>query len=99
MKLHLSMLFAFLLVPADLFAQRLTIHHLDVAQGDATLIRTSNGKAILIDAGDTGKVEDVILSFACVASIDEDRLTVCSSNECGVALGDVEMVDGHALRE
>jgi len=63
MKPHLYILLSLLLLNADLFPQRVTIHHIDVAQGDATLIRTSNGKAILIDAGDTGKGEDVILPY------------------------------------
>ena len=63
MKSYLYILLSLLLFPADVFPQRVTIHHLDVAQGDATLIRTSNGKAILIDAGDTGKGEDVILPY------------------------------------
>ncbi|MDP2886764.1 MAG: MBL fold metallo-hydrolase [Ignavibacteria bacterium] len=63
MKPHLYILLSLLFFYADLFPQRVTIHHIDVAQGDATLIRTSNGKAILIDAGDKGKGEDVILPY------------------------------------
>jgi beta-lactamase superfamily II metal-dependent hydrolase len=63
MKPHLYILLFLLLLEPDLFSQRLTIHHIDVGQGDATLIRTSNGKSILVDAGDAGKGETVILPY------------------------------------
>jgi beta-lactamase superfamily II metal-dependent hydrolase len=44
-------------------AQTLTIHQIDVGQGDATLIRVSNGKAVLIDAGNTGKGKNVVVPY------------------------------------
>lgn len=47
---RLSLLLAWLLaLPAA--AQTLTIHFLDVGQGDAALIKTAEGRTVLIDAG------------------------------------------------
>jgi competence protein ComEC len=38
-----------------LWGQTLTIYHVDVDQGDSTLIVSPSGKTLLIDGGDTGK--------------------------------------------
>ena len=43
--------------------QVLEIHHLDVGQGDATLVIGPNKTVMLIDGGDTGKGVDVILPY------------------------------------
>lgn len=40
------------LIPED---KRLEVHFIDVGQGDATLILSSDGKSMLIDAGNNGK--------------------------------------------
>ncbi len=43
------------LVAAPVAAQQLEIHHIDVDQGDATLVVTPNGSTLLIDAGINGQ--------------------------------------------
>ena len=47
----------------SLSASELQIYFLDVAQGDATLIMGENGKTLLIDAGNNGKGNSVIVPF------------------------------------
>jgi beta-lactamase superfamily II metal-dependent hydrolase len=44
-------------------AQHLTITHLNVGQGDATVIQVQNGRTILIDAGLPGKGIDVVVPW------------------------------------
>ena len=43
-------------------AQDLVIHHIDVGQGECTLIQTC-GKTILVDAGNSGKGKSVVIPY------------------------------------
>jgi beta-lactamase superfamily II metal-dependent hydrolase len=42
------------LFPFSLFAQQLEIHHIDVGQADATLIKSLTNVTVLIDGGNSG---------------------------------------------
>jgi beta-lactamase superfamily II metal-dependent hydrolase len=55
-------LLPFLLASSLSFAQ-LRIHHIDVGQGDSTLIIAPNGYTMLIDAGNNGKGKNVVLPY------------------------------------
>lgn len=52
---------AFVLLGRIAVGQDLHIYHIDVGQGDATLIVSPEGRALLIDAGNTGKGNDTVL--------------------------------------
>lgn len=58
----LTTLFALLLATL-LQAQSLNIHHINVGQGDATLIVSPTGKTFLIDAGDNSKGTAKVLPY------------------------------------
>ena len=72
-------------IAAACLGQQLEIHHIDVGQGDSTLIVGANGKTILIDAGDRYKgVNEVIpyleelgvkrLDFVIASHMDADHI-------------------------
>jgi competence protein ComEC len=52
-------------------ASRLSITFLDVGQGDASLIETASGKAILVDAGSRGCGSDTLLLNQGVSILDD----------------------------
>ncbi len=54
--------FCFLFTVSLLYAD-LQIHHLDVGQGDGTLIVTPSGLTVLIDAGNNGQGTSVVLPY------------------------------------
>lgn len=45
------------------FAQQLEIHHIDVGQADATLIKSPTGVTMLIDAGNNGDGTNIVLPY------------------------------------
>lgn len=52
-----------LLLGPDLYSQHVIITHLNVGQGDATVIQVKNGPTILIDAGLPGRGRDVVVPW------------------------------------
>lgn len=71
----LEFLFLFSFV---LLAQELQIHHINVGQGDATLIISPAGKKLLIDAGNTGKGSNVVVPYLNSLGITYLDFIVCS---------------------
>ncbi len=55
-----------------------TIHCLDVGQGDATLIVSSSGKTLLFDAGDNGKGTSVVVPYLTALGIGQLNYIVTS---------------------
>ncbi|MCX8052761.1 MAG: MBL fold metallo-hydrolase [Armatimonadetes bacterium] len=54
---------ACILLACCALAQQLNIHHINVGQGDATLIVSPTGTTVLIDGGATGKGSNVVLPY------------------------------------
>jgi beta-lactamase superfamily II metal-dependent hydrolase len=63
MKYASRFIIGFLLFSYALFAQQLEIHHIDVGQADATLIKSPTGVTMLIDAGNNGNGTGIILPY------------------------------------
>jgi beta-lactamase superfamily II metal-dependent hydrolase len=59
-------------------AAGVTIHCLDVGQGDATLIVSSSGKTLLFDAGDNGKGTSVVVPYLTALGIGQLNYIVTS---------------------
>ncbi len=78
--------FVLCLVASVSAQQTLTIHHLDVGTGDATLLVMPNGRTLLVDAGLDGAASRVIAPFlrnAGVTAIDAFVLTHYDSDHMG----------------
>src|SRR5699024_9033579 len=52
--------FTFGQVEVQAASKNLTVHFIDIGQGDAIYVKTPNGKNILIDAGNRAKGHDVV---------------------------------------
>ncbi len=63
MRITFKLISCVLLTSFSTNSQNLTIHHIDVGQGDATFIQVAKGKNLLIDAGDRGKGSNAVVSY------------------------------------
>ena len=63
MRKNLSLLLFLLLLSLVASAQNMEVHHIDVGQGDCTLIIGPNGKTAIIDSGLSGMGDEVILPY------------------------------------
>jgi len=82
----LAALFLVCLAPVVSAQDTLTIHHLDVDTGDATLLIMPNGKTLLVDAGLDGAASRVIAPFLRdleITSLDAFVLTHYDSDHMG----------------
>ncbi len=85
-RILLGIAFLLLLVGRNVAAADLTIHHLDVGTGDATLLVMPNGKTLLVDAGLDGAASRVIAPFLRdleISSLDVFVLTHYDSDHMG----------------
>lgn len=78
------------------FAQRLdlNIYHIDVGQGDATLIVGPSGRTLLIDGGNTGRGRDRVLPLLDSLSIDQLDYVIASHYDADHIGGIDEVIDG-----
>ena len=73
------------LLGTPLSGQQLEIYHIDVDQGDATLVVSPTGESLLIDAGDNGRGQTIrqVLAEAEVERIDHFVTTHYHSDHYG----------------
>ena len=75
-------------------SQNLTIHHIDVGQGDATFIQVANGKNLLLDAGDRGKGSNMVLPYLKALGITSIDYLVASHYHSDHIGGSNEVIEG-----
>ena len=73
------------LLGTSLYGQQMDIYHIDVDQGDATLVVSPTGESLLIDAGDDGRGQTIrqVLDGAGVERIDHFVTTHYHSDHYG----------------
>lgn len=84
----------FFLLSVIIFAQELQIHHINVGQGDATLIISPTGKKMLIDAGNTGQGTNVVRPYLSSLGINYLDFVVCSHYHADHLGGLDEVING-----
>lgn len=83
-----------LFISVLIFAQELQIHHINVGQGDATLIISPAGKKMLIDAGNTGQGTNVVRPYLSSLGISYLDFVVCSHYHADHLGGLDEVING-----
>lgn len=76
----------------------LTVHYIDVGQGDATLVELPGGKTLLIDAGDNGK-EQQLLSYLDSAGVERIDYLVGTHPHADHIGGMLEVVKTYPIGE
>lgn len=92
-RLHTIATLCFLFT-ASLFSADLQIHHLDVGQGDGTLIIAPSGLTILIDAGNNGKGTGVVLPYLAGLGITQLDFVIASHYHADHIGGLDEVING-----
>jgi ribonuclease BN (tRNA processing enzyme) len=76
-----------------LHGQNLTITHLDVGQGDATVIQVKGGPTVLIDAGLPGKGNDIVASWLSKAGVTRLDAVIASHYHADHIGGITEVIE------
>ncbi len=88
-SLFLGFLFTF-----SIFAQLLEIHHINVGQADATLIKSPTGITALIDGGNTGNGTNIIRPYLNSLGITYLHYVICSHYHTDHMGGLDEVING-----
>jgi beta-lactamase superfamily II metal-dependent hydrolase len=83
-----------ILVANVAFAQQLEIVHINVGQGDSTLITSPSGKTVLIDAGDTGRGNSAVRPYLAARGITHLDYVVSSHYHADHIGGLDEVING-----
>ncbi len=89
----LALVLGFLLT-FGVLAQQLEIHHINVGQADATLIKSPTGVTMLIDGGNTGNGTNIIRPYLTSLGITSLNYVVCSHYHADHIGGLDEVING-----